>query len=123
MFGKIPLPKWTAENPTYNLDLKEIFYYTVLIGIKTFTPNYYINYVRKEAEEIIKKELDWVYPGAHYFDDLYHSFIAYVHRVKFHINLNINSGSDSSGILTQPVVAHCENQTTLETLSDYNIGN
>ena len=93
MFGKIPLPKWTLENPTYNLDLKEMFFYAVLKGIKTFTPNYYINYVRKEAEEIIKNELDWVYPGAHYFDDLYHSFIAYVHRVKFHINLNINSDS------------------------------
>lgn len=93
MFGKIPLPKWTPENPTYNLDLKEMFFYAVLKGIKTFTPNYYINYVRKEAEEIIKNELDWVYPGAHYFDDLYHSFIAYVHRVKFHINLNINSDS------------------------------
>ena len=93
MFGEIPLPKWTPENPTYNLDLKEMFFYAVLKGIKTFTPNYYINYVRKEAEEIIKNELDWVYPGAHYFDDLYHSFIAYVHRVKFHINLNINSDS------------------------------
>ena len=93
MFGKIPLPKWTPENPTYNLDLKEIFYYTFIKGIKTFTPNYYINYVRKDAQEIIKKELGWVYPGAHYFDDLYHSFIAYVHRVKFHINLNMNSDS------------------------------
>ena len=93
MFGKIPLPKWTATNPTYNLDLKEIFFYTVLKGIKTFTPNYYINYVRKDTEEIIKEELDWIYPGAHYFDDLYHSFIAYVHRVKFHINLNMNSDS------------------------------
>lgn len=93
MFGKIPLPKWTPENPTYNLDLKEIFYYTFIKGIKTFTPNYYVNYVRKDAQEIIKKELGWVYPGAHYFDDLYHSFIAYVHRVKFHINLNMNSDS------------------------------
>ena len=93
MFGKIPLSKWTPENPTYNLGLKEMFFYTILKGIRTFTPNYYINYIRKEAEEIIKQELDWIYPGAHYFDDLYHSFIAYVHRTKFHINLNINSDS------------------------------
>jgi len=93
MFGKIPLPKWTPENPTYNLALKEIFFYTILKGIKTFTPNYYINYIRKEAEEIIKKELDWIYPGAHYFDDLYHSFISYVHRIKFNINLNIINDS------------------------------
>lgn len=93
IFGNIALPKWTPSNPTYNLDLKEIFFYTVLKGIKTFTPNYYINYIRKDAEKIIKTELDWVYPGAHYFDDLYHSFIAYLHRTKFHINMNINSDS------------------------------
>ena len=93
IFGKIPLPKWTPENPTYNLGLKEIFFYTVLKGIKTFTPNYYINYIRKDAEQIIKNELDWVYPGAHYFDDLYHSFIAYIHRIKFNININITGDS------------------------------
>jgi len=37
--------------------------------------------------------LDWIYPGAHYFDDLYHSFISYVHRIKFNINLNIINDS------------------------------
>lgn len=93
MFGTIPIPKWTPTNPTYNLDIKELFFYTILKQIKTWTPFYYMNYIRKTAEEIIKTELDWIYPGAHYFDDLYHSFIAYVHRNKFNINLNINSDS------------------------------
>ena len=54
---------------------------------------YYYPYIRKEAEEIIIKELDWVYPGAHYFDDLYHSLLKYIHRVKFNIDLNMNSDS------------------------------
>ena len=47
---------------------------------------YYENYVRNDAEEIIKKIYDWKNPGAHYFDDLYQSLIFYVLRVKFNID-------------------------------------
>lgn len=90
-FGNTNIPKWTALNPTYNLGTKELFFYMILNGIKTIAPLFYMNYIRINAENIIKNELDWVYPGAHYFDCLYYSFIAYVHRVKFHINLNMNS--------------------------------
>lgn len=54
---------------------------------------YYHDYIRDEAEKIIIKELEWVYPGAHYFDDLYHSLIKYIHRVKFNIDMNMNSDS------------------------------
>jgi hypothetical protein len=43
-------------------------------------------YIRREAEEILKSELDWVYPGAHYYDDLYQSLMAHVMRVKFNID-------------------------------------
>lgn len=92
-FSDLPLRKWTANDPGFNLGIKEMFYYTVIKGIKTITPMYYTDYIRKDAEEIIKKELDWVYPGAHYFDDLYHSLIKYVHRVKFNIDMNMNSDS------------------------------
>jgi N-acetyl sugar amidotransferase len=90
-FGKTKLRKWDANNPNFNLGVKEMFYYSIVKGIKTITPFYYHNYVRENAEEIIKRELGWVYPGAHYFDDLYHSLIKYVHRVKFNIDLNMNS--------------------------------
>lgn len=92
-FSSIPLRPWAANDPGFNLGLKELFYYTVVKGIKTITPMYYHDYIRKDAEEIIIKELDWVYPGAHYFDDLYHSLIKYVHRVKFNIDMNMNSDS------------------------------
>lgn len=92
-FSPNPLRKWSANDPGFHLGLKELFYYTVIKGIKTITPMYYTDYIRKDAEEIIKKELDWVYPGAHYFDDLYHSLIKYVHRVKFNIDMNMNSDS------------------------------
>ena len=49
--------------------------------------------MRKEAEEIIKAEYNWVYPGAHYFDDLYWALITYVHRVKFNIDFRLNAYS------------------------------
>lgn len=92
-FSDMPLRKWTPNNPGFNLGIKEMSYYTLIKGIKTYTPMYYHDYIRKEAEEIIKREFDWIYPGAHYFDDLYHSLIKYVHRVKFNIDMNMNSDS------------------------------
>jgi N-acetyl sugar amidotransferase len=92
-FGTVPLRKWKPNDPGFHLSPKRLFYYTAIRGIKTITPMYYHDYIRKEAEVIIKNELGWVYPGAHYFDDLYHSLIKYVHRVKFNIDLNMNSDS------------------------------
>ncbi len=88
--GSIKLAKWEPNNPRFNLGLKELLYYTVIRKIKTYTPFYYTDYIRKDAEEALE-ELDWVYPGAHYFDDLYHSLIKYVTRTKFKFDLNLNS--------------------------------
>lgn len=90
-FGSIKLKPWNPDSPNFNLGVKEMFYYTAIKGIKSITPFYYHNYIRKDAEEIIMREYDWEYTGAHYFDDLYHSLIKYVHRVKFNIDLNMNS--------------------------------
>jgi tRNA(Ile)-lysidine synthase TilS/MesJ len=84
-FGTYPLRPWKPDDPGYHLGVKEMMFYT-LHGIKTFAPLYYYPYIRKEAETILKSELDWVYPGAHYYDDLYWSLITYVHRVKFNID-------------------------------------
>lgn len=84
-FGNYPLRKWKPEDPGYNLGVKEMAFYSMK-GIKTFAPFYYYPYVRSEADEILKNELDWTYPGAHYYDDLYWSLITYVHRVKFNID-------------------------------------
>ena len=93
IFGSAPLAPFTPERAGFNLGLKELFYYSALKGISVWTPLYYYPYVREEAEDILKQELSWVYPGAHYFDDLYHSLIKYIHRVKFDIDLNMNSDS------------------------------
>ncbi len=92
-FGKTPLRKWKPEDPGFNFGVKELLYYSLVKGIRTITPMYYWDYNRAAATELIQKELDWVYPGAHYYDDLYHSLIKYVHRVKFNIDMNMNSDS------------------------------
>lgn len=90
-FSDLPLRKWQPYDAGFNLGVKELFYYTVIKGIHTYTPLYYWDYIRPEAQKIIETELEWEYPGAHYFDDLYHSLIKYVHRVKFNIDMNMNS--------------------------------
>ena len=93
IFGSVRLSLWSPERPGFHLGLRELAYYTIYKRIKTYTPLYYYPYIRKEAEEILKSELSWVYPGAHYFDDLYHSLLKYIHRVKFKIDMNMNSDS------------------------------
>jgi N-acetyl sugar amidotransferase len=92
-FGSVKLRKWKPDDPNYHLGWKELFYYSIIKGIKAHSPLYYENYVRKEAEEILKREYNWVYPGAHYYDDLYWSLITYVHRVKFNIDFRLNAYS------------------------------
>ena len=93
IFGTVKQHPWTPEQPGFHLGLRELAYYTLTKGISCLTPLYYYPYVRKEAEDILTEELGWRYPGAHYFDDLYHSVVKYVHRVKFRIDLNMNSDS------------------------------
>jgi tRNA(Ile)-lysidine synthase TilS/MesJ len=85
IFGKQPLKKWKPDEPGFNLGVKEMFFYSVLHGIRVHSPLYNYPYIREEAGEILNRELDWVYPGAHYFDDLYWALITYIHRTKFNI--------------------------------------
>jgi N-acetyl sugar amidotransferase len=92
-YGNVKLRPWKADNPSYHLGWKELFYYSIVKGIKVHSPLYYEQYIRTEAEDIIKSEYNWVYPGAHYYDDLYWSLITYVHRVKFNIDFRLNAYS------------------------------
>jgi len=85
-FGTVPLRKWKSTDPGFNLDLLEIFYYAFWKRIKVIPILYYYPYVRREAEEVLKRELDWVYPGAHYYDDLYQALMNYVFRTKFNMD-------------------------------------
>jgi len=85
-FGTVKLRKWKPDDPGFNLDIWHLFYYIVIKKISMINPNYLVPYIRKEAEELIKKDLGWVDTGAHYFDDLYQSLIYYVYRIKFNID-------------------------------------
>ena len=60
-------------------------YYSIIKKIKFIPLLYHVDYNRSIAEKIIE-EYDWVYPGAHYFDDLYQSLMSYILRVKFKID-------------------------------------
>ena len=88
-YGTVPLRKWEPNDPGFNLDLPHVLYYSLWRRIKTVCLLYWIPYVRRETDEILKKELGWVYPGAHYFDDLYQSLLNYVYRVKFNMDRRI----------------------------------
>lgn len=85
-FGQVPLRPWRPADPGFNLNIFQLFYYAIWKRISIIPILYYVPYVRKEAEAIIQREYGWVYPGAHYFDDLYQSILSYVLRVKFNID-------------------------------------
>ena len=88
-FGTISIRKWKADDPGFNLDVSPLFYYTVIRRIKTITPLYYENYIRDEANKIMTRDLNWVYPGTHWYDSLYQALYTYVLRVKFKIDRRI----------------------------------
>jgi len=92
-FGTVELRPWKADDPNYHLGWRELFYYSIIKGIRAHSPLYYEQYIRTEADELLAREYDWVYPGAHYFDDLYWALITYVHRVKFNIDFRLNAYS------------------------------
>ena len=85
-FGTVPLRAWEPGNPGFNLTLKEMFYYAFIRRIKTVTLLYHLDYVRKDVDKVIARELGWKSPGAHYSDDLYQSLIYYLNRTKFNID-------------------------------------
>ena len=85
-FEAIQLRPWKANNPGYSLSFLQLIYYVVLKKIKCITPMFFLPYERSRADIIIQKELGWVDPGAHYFDDLYQSLVSYVYRFKFGVD-------------------------------------
>lgn len=85
-FGEVSLRPWTPNDPGFNLELRHVFYYAIYRGIRVVSPYYHLPYVREDVDKIITGELEWVNPGAHYFDDLYQSLMTYVFRVKFNMD-------------------------------------
>lgn len=85
-FGTRTLRPWKPTDPGFHLGARELFYYLIIRGIRTVPLLYYHNYVRADVDDLIKRELGWVYPGAHYFDDLYQALLQQLQRVKFNMD-------------------------------------
>jgi hypothetical protein len=81
----VKLKKWTLNDPGFNFDIKEFFYYSIIKQIKFIPLFFHIDYQRSEAGKILKEEFGWQYPGAHYFDDLFQSLMTFILRKKFKI--------------------------------------
>ena len=85
-FGTVKMKQWKPYEPSFNFDIKEFLYYSLIKKIKYIPLLYHLDYKRPEAEKIIIKEFEWKYPGAHYFDDLFQSLNSYILRNKFKID-------------------------------------
>ncbi|MDP7238150.1 MAG: N-acetyl sugar amidotransferase, partial [Candidatus Latescibacteria bacterium] len=85
-YGSTPLRPWKPDDPGFNLDLPQMFYYSIIKRIRTFTPLYYSDYVRSEVDQLLSDKLGWKNTGAHYYDDLYQSLMFYYERVKFNVD-------------------------------------
>jgi len=57
-----------------HMTLPRLLYYTLVKGIREVRLMEYIDYRKKEADEILKKELDWEYYGGHHHENLYTRF-------------------------------------------------
>lgn len=114
-FGTVPLRPWKPDDPGFNLGIKEMFYYAFVRRIKTVTLLYHVDYVRADVDKLLEQELEWVNPGAHYFDDLYQSVIYYLNRTKFNIDRRLFNYSAlvRSGQMTR--------ETALERVSHVNV--
>jgi N-acetyl sugar amidotransferase len=85
-FGSVKIREWTPTSPGFNLDIREMVYYTLRKRIKSFLPLYNWPYVRADVDALLTKEYGWTNPGAHYLDDLYQALMTYVLRTKFNID-------------------------------------
>ena len=69
------------------LSLSELLYYVFIKKITYVDLLDYIGYNQKEAGNILKKELDWIYYGGHHHENIYtHFFQSYFCPKKFNID-------------------------------------
>lgn len=67
--------------------ITNLFRWGFLDGIKTFRPYYYIDYSKKEAQQLLTKEYGWEYYGGHHHENIFTRFaIAYWLPKKFNID-------------------------------------
>jgi hypothetical protein len=67
-FGKIKLKTF----PNYTK--KDLLYYSLLKGIKSIYPFYYLEYSKKAAQELLHERFGWEYYGGHHFENTFTRF-------------------------------------------------
>jgi len=70
-----------------HMTMVKFIYYVFIKRIKEVRILEYINYKKREVDEILKKELDWQYYGGHHHENVYTKFFqSYILPVKFNID-------------------------------------
>jgi N-acetyl sugar amidotransferase len=70
-----------------NLSIKDLFYYGYLKGINMIRPFYYIEYKKKDAQQLLMNKYGWQYYGGHHHENIFTKFaIAYWLPKKFGID-------------------------------------
>lgn len=80
-FGNISLKTYA------NLSIKDLFYYGYVKGINMIRPFYYIEYIKKDAQQLLMDKYGWQYYGGHHHENVFTKFaIAYWLPKKFGID-------------------------------------
>jgi len=80
-FGSVKLKTF----PNYNLS--DLMYYSLVKGIKSIYPFYYLDYQKKAAQQFLKENFKWEYYGGHHFENIFTRFaISYWLFEKFGID-------------------------------------
>jgi len=67
-FGSVKLKTF----PNYNLS--DLLYYSLVKGIKSIYPFYYLDYQKKTAQQFLKENFKWEYYGGHHFENTFTRF-------------------------------------------------
>ncbi len=73
-FGQVPLKTYP------NLWLGDFLRWTAVRGIRRIRPLYYVDYVKKDAMELLTRELGWKWYGGHHLEN---RFTAFTHTYFF----------------------------------------
>lgn len=68
-YGKIKLKTF----PNYTIP--DLLYFSLVKGIKSIYPFYYIDYSKKYAQSFLKDEFGWEYYGGHHFENHFTRFV------------------------------------------------
>jgi hypothetical protein len=85
-FGKLPMKTFP------NMTFAHFLFWTIFARIKKIRPLWYINYSKKEAQELLKKEYGWEYYGGHHLENRLTAFNhSYYYPVKFNVDQRNNT--------------------------------